>query len=299
MISRRWTSGLIAAVLLAAGSQPVMAGDGWYLGMDLGLAIAPGLTTQGSANDVGTKCDRFLNPALAEVTTECNTLPPLTRFSSDIDAGVGLLSGASIGRRIGAVRLEAEYVYHSTTHDDRANAQAGDGGTIAKLNQELALVEEGLDDVMAHSIFANLYYDLPTPSKWTPYLGAGIGISSVTLDYFNRWTRRSNPDAITTFTDPILRNRLAGTTSVLQAKLSDTVLGYQVMAGMDYWLHELVTIGLKARYTDFAAFQTRQTWDQVRSHPSAGGPGGPLTWSTVQTNDLQFFGGSLSVKYHF
>ena len=179
MISRRWTSGLIATVLLAAGSQPVMAGDGWYLGMDLGLAIAPGLTTQGSANDVGTKCDRFLNPALAEVTTECNTLPPLTRFSSDIDAGVGLLSGASIGRRIGAVRLEAEYVYHSTTHDDRANAQAGDGGTIAKLNQELALVEEGLDDVMAHSIFANLYYDLPTPSKWTPYLGAGIGIGLI------------------------------------------------------------------------------------------------------------------------
>ena len=37
----------------------------------------------------------------------------------------------------------------------------------------------------AHQIFANLYYDFPNESPWTPYVGGGLGVASTTLHYAN------------------------------------------------------------------------------------------------------------------
>lgn len=52
-------------VLLALGlvfsSGQVWAKDGLYIGMDLGIAVAPGMDVSSSDNDVGTTCDGFIN----------------------------------------------------------------------------------------------------------------------------------------------------------------------------------------------------------------------------------------------
>ena len=45
----------------------------------------------------------------------------------------------------------------------------------------------------AHQIFANLYYDFPNESPWTPYVGGGLGVVSTTLNYANQFIRK--PDA--------------------------------------------------------------------------------------------------------
>ena len=281
-------------------SGHVLASDGVYLGMDLGMAIAPGLHIAGSSNDWGTKCDAFLNPDRIEVTNECDIQPPPSAWMDDIDGGVGILSGLTLGYRWGNFRGEGEYFYRTTTHDDRSGTRIGDDATLlGKLDQELDVAEGGVDDVMSHNAFANLYYDIPTTSKFTPYVGVGVGIAHVALDYFSRWKRNPNAAAITTFADPTLRERLAGTTSIGAAKLTDTLLGYQALAGVDYRVSDQVTLGIKIRWADFGEFSAKEEWDQLRSHDSTIRPGSERIWYSARTDDIQFFGASLNLKYHF
>ena len=46
------------------------------------------------------------------------------------------------------------------------------------------------------------------------------------LDYMSVWKRNDDPRRITTFEDPTLRAKLAGTTTIGDARLVDVVLGY-------------------------------------------------------------------------
>ncbi len=93
--------------------------------------------------------------------------------------------------------------------------------------------------------------------------------------YFKKWTRHHDPEEISTFDDTTatdeqkntLHRRLAGTTTISRAKLSDTLFGYQAVAGVDYQVSEPVTIGLKFRRADFGEFESDpREWDQLRRH---------------------------------
>ena len=298
---------------LVFSSGPVMAKDGFYVGMDLGVAVAPGLDVNSSDNDVGTPCDGFINNdgsgGYLVIPEDCN--PPPSAWSNAFDGGSGILAGASLGYRMGSFRVEGEYFYRGTTYDDRdlaGGATVSDDVTQDKVAQELAFIEGGVDDVLSHNFFANLYYDYRSDSKFTPYVGVGVGFSRVSLDYFNKWTRNHDPEAISTFDDftatdaqkDLLHRRLAGTTSIARAKLSDTLFGYQIVAGVDYQVSEPVSIGLKFRWADFGEFESDpREWDQLRSHESARRPGGARVQYTAMTDDIQFWGVSLNMKYQF
>ena len=302
---------LIMALVVSA--RPVLAKDGFYLGMDLGVAVAPDLDVNSSDNDVGTKCDGFINNdgsgGYLVPPEDCN--PPPSAWSNAFDGGSGILAGAALGYRMGSFRGEAEYFYRGTTYDSRDIAGGGavsDDVTQDKVAQELALIEGGVDDVLSHNFFANLYYDYRSDSKFTPYVGFGVGLARVSLDYFNKWTRNHDPAAISTFNDTAatdeqkdaLHRRLAGTTSIARAKLSDTLFGYQVLAGVDYQVSEPVSIGLKFRWADFGEFESDPTeWNQLRSHDSARSPGGARVQYKVMTDDIQFWGVSFNMKYQF
>ena len=304
---------LVMALVVSAG--PVWAKDGLYIGMDLGIAVAPGMDVNSSDNDVGTTCDGFINNdgsgGYLVTSTESNCNPPPSAWSNEFDGGSGFLAGVALGYRLGSFRVEGEYFYRGTTYDGRDVAGGGsvsDDVTQDKVAQELAFIEGGVDDVLSHNFFANLYYDYRSDSKFTPYLGVGVGFSRVSLDYFNKWTRNHDPDEISTFKDTtatdeqkeMLHRRLAGTTSIARAKLSDTLFGYQLIAGVDYQVSEPVTIGLKFRWADFGEFESDpREWNQLRSHESARSPGGARVQYTVMTEDIQFWGVSLNMKYQF
>ena len=212
---------------------------------------------------------------------------------------VAALAGIALGYRWGNLRGEGEYLHRTTTRDDRDSGQdVSDEVTLAKLEQELEIVEGRIDDVLSHNVFANLYYDVASDSRFTPYLGIGGGSAYVSLDYFGRFKRNDKPGFITTFTDRDLNETIAGRTTIGEAKLSDTLLGYQVLAGVDYRVSDPFTVGLKVRWADFGKFEDGREWDHLRSHDSRVGRGHRVLYTMV-TDDIQFWAISFSTRYQF
>ena len=295
----RLTCWMIVAVLLGA-SGPAAAQTGPYIQMDLGLAVAPPLAARGSNNDWGTKCDLVLNPRGLEVGGECDAAPPRAAWLNELGGASGIRTGFAVGYDWGAVRLEAEYFHRVAAYNERTDTGTETAVILAKREQEISLAVGGVDDLRSHGVFANVYYDFgPETSSWTPYVGAGIGMERATLDYFSLWKRNHDPERIATFVDPLLRAALAGTTSVAEARLTDSLPGYQLLAGVDYRLAEPVTLGVKFRWADFGEFESEpRPWNQLRSHESDIGRGEPILYR-VTTDDTRFWGVSLSLKYAF
>ncbi len=291
---------LVGVVFLLAPGQ-VLAGDGVYLGMDLGVSLAPGPDTATLDNDYPTICDEFINPGDQDVST----CPSGESWTNAFDGGVGVLSGVAMGYRYGNYRFEGEYFYRGTSYN-RESEPVFSGATLLKDSQEISESVEAIGDVLSHNFFANLYYDFTSDSKWTPYLGAGVGLALVSVDYSNRFTRSSDPVNIKTFGDTVndRNRRLAGTTTVASDRLSDTLFGWQAMAGVDYQVSEPVTIGLKLRWAEFGEFEDGAEYRQLRSHdstnsPDASDPRSARVRYSFTTDDIKFWGASLNMKYQF
>ena len=286
-------------------------GQGWIvLGMDLGIAVTPGMDVNSSDNDVGTTCDGFINNdgsgGYLVTSTESNCNPPPSAWSNEFDGGSGFLAGVALGYRLGSFRVEGEYFYRGTTYDGRDVAGGGsvsDDVTQDKVAQELAFIEGGVDDVLSHNFFANLYYDYRSDSKFTPYLGVGIGLARVSVAYRTRWQCSTDLEDIEVF-DPgqgeALNQELVGVLTYDRARMSDTLFGYQALAGMDYQVSEPLTIGLKFRYAMFGEFEDQSDYTKLRGHdPLVGNPATQPATYYIRTNDIQFWGVSLNMKYQF
>ena len=108
-----------------------------------------------------------------------------------------------------------------------------------------------------------------------------------------------DPERIATFADPLLRAKLAGTTTIGQARLTDVTAGYQLLAGVDYRLRDPITVGVKLRWAAFSEFESEpMPWNQLWSHESSVGRGDAVLCQ-VTTDDSKFWGVSFSLKYRF
>ena len=293
--------GCVAVVtVLTAGAAEVRGQTGPYIQMDLGTSVAPPLTVHGSDNDWGTKCDLIINPLGVEAAGECDAAPPLTSWTNEFDGGAGIRSGVALGYDWGAVRLEVEYFHRVATHDDQSDIDIFDDVTLDKRDQEIELAVGGVDDRRSHAGFVNAYYDLgPASASWTPYVGAGFGVERASLDYRSVWKRNDDPERISTFVDPFLRARIAGTTTIGDARLTDVVAGYQLLAGANRRFGERVMLGMKFRWAGFGEFASEPLpWNQLRSHESSVGRGEEILYR-MTTDDSRFWGVSLSLTYHF
>ncbi len=293
--------GFVAVVAaLTASASEVRGQTGPYIQMDLGATVAPPLTVHGSDNDWGTKCDLIINPLGVEAAGECDAVPPLTSWTNEFDGGAGIRAGVALGYDWGAVRLEGEYFHRVTTYGHESDINIFDDVTLDKREQEIELAVGGVDDWRSHGGFVNAYYDFgPASASWTPYVGAGFGLERATLDYVSVWKRNDDPERISTFADPLLRARIAGTTTIGDARLTDVMAGYQLLAGVDYRLSEPVTLGAKFRWADFGEFVSEPLpWNQLRSHESSVGRGETILYQ-MATDASRFWGVSLSLKYRF
>lgn len=133
------------SVLLAAaviGAPATQAAEGPYFG------IAGGLNFQNSA--VWTTGGSF----------------------NDFNFDDGLAVIANGGYKFGSgLRLEGELGYRSNDADGRTVTVTGPTATVNATGK-----------VSARSAMANLIYDIDTGSKFTPYLGVGLGIASIKAD---------------------------------------------------------------------------------------------------------------------
>ncbi len=304
---------VVTALVISSGQ--VLAKNRFYMGMDLAIAVAPGMEVNASDNDQGAACDRAHNPnprSTCLLTKEEAENHSGDKWASDLEGGTGVLAGVALGYRLGSFRVEGEYFYRSTTHDDMDQDTRLDDDSTATDSDELAALEFGVGDVLSHNFFANLYYDYYSDSKFTPYVGFGVGFVQISLDYFGRFQRSSDPDDISTFKNSDgskctetecleLNRKLAGATTIGRGKLLDTLLGYQAIAGVDYQVSEPVSIGLKFRWADFGEFESDpREWEQLRNHDSVLDPSGTLRVRyKAMTNDIQFWGVSLNMKYQF
>lgn len=283
-------------------SGPVAADDGLYLGLELGASFSESMDVWGSANDVATTCDEFF-VVRTPATPGCD-VPP-SSWVNTIDGAGGVFAGAQLGMRRGNWRFEGEYFFRSTGYDDINPVRVNDAVLVGKLDQEIELAVAGVNDYSSHNLFVNVHYDFRSESRFTPYVGLGLGYGSVSMDYFQTWKRNDDPRYITTFpnnpdgTISDLNRRLAGTTSIGDDELKDTLFGYQVLAGVDYAVSDSFSMGLKLRKTWFNEFLDTAEYRQLRSHDSARGPGGARVEYFARTEDIGAWGLSLNSIYAF
>lgn len=267
-----------------------------YVRTNPGITIVPGIEVSGTDNDTSTKCDLLTNPTLAE-TTEC-TMPPPGAWSADVGRGSGFSSAVAVGQRWDYLRIEGEYIFRTATYGDHTAVRIGDEITLAKSDQELEALDHYVDDLVSHCFFLNVYYDFPVASAIGVYVGAGAGFSRTSMDYFARWKRNDDPAYISTFEDPVLKARLAGTTSIAKSKLWDTLTGYQARAGMNYTVNQNLAFGVDLRVARFSRFEAEDRYIQIRSHESSVGRGFDVLYG-VSSGDLSSVGIGIHMSYQF
>lgn len=293
---RRQTA-TVAIVIAFALPASAAAQEGTYFELAFGAVVAPGMRVTGTDNDVGTKCDLIINPTGAETNGECDTQPPPTDWYNEVGGARGILAGLTAGYAARRFRLEVEYLYRSAAYNARAPTVIGDVVTLDKAEQELEVADGGVGDVTGHHWFANVYYHIAPGSRLRPHIGVGTGWARMSLDYFSRWKRNDDPDAITTFVDPVLRAKIAGTTTIGEGRLSDSMFGYQLLAGADVVVTDDVALAVKVRRADFGEFGSGgHEWLQLRSHDSTVGPGHRVFYA-VSTGDTSFWTVSFSMRY--
>lgn len=153
-------------------------------------------------------------------------------FLEDAEAGSTTYQYDTGGMGLGALgyqfgngfRVEGEVAYRASGISGSTN-----GGASGETN--------------AASLMANAFYDIRTGTKFTPYVGAGIGGAVVTFD---------------NVTIPGSSNRIDD---------SDLVLAYQAMAGVAYQLDHNLKLDVGYRYlgTESPRFQT-VNGSEVGSH---------------------------------
>lgn len=308
---------LITACVLAmlAVQAPVQAA-GLYISGDFGMNFGASLDSNGASNDRASVCDEYINPQYASVTDDGQgkscTAPGRglgdgwdNGFSSD----EGPLFALALGYRIpdSAFRTEIEYFYRDTDYDETAPIPSAVGVNRDKIAQETVTATDRIGSFVSHNLFANVYLDFAGTGALTPYVGAGVGLGFAEVDYGSVWARNPDPGAIRTGAGlpnvDEIRQNLAGTTSVADEELTDTLFGYQLIAGLDYMLTDHLSAGLKARWVRFEDFRDSDiVWDPLRSHPPyirKSGADREKVDGVFKLRDVELWAVSLTLKYLF
>ena len=168
------------------------------------------------------------------------------------------------------------------------------GGKIPEVS-EIDPPSEHISDFSAHQFFVNAYYDFLNDSRWTPYVGAGVGWARTSLDYEARFLRKTIAQGYPADKPPAA----AGTLSLLDTGFTDTLFGFQFLGGLDYALTNKVSIGMKARWASFQDLEGDTVWNLIRSHRPVRADGRTPFDSKLTFSDIQYWALSVGLKYAF
>ncbi|MDE0145130.1 MAG: outer membrane beta-barrel protein [Nitrospira sp.] len=297
---------MMVILLPIADVEASDARRGFYFGADVGISVPNDLESTRTNNGIGTNCDQWLegdtlnDGTMVPLPLEQCSPSALPKRATKFDLGTGLLAGVNLGYAFHDFRLEAEYFRREQSGERSALNVPGD-----PKQAEFVERSEKISDFRADNFFANVYYDFHhvLSPNLTPYVGVGLGVMHVQMDYSGASIRTNNRDTL----QALGRNRhAAGLATLADEVLSDTLFGYQWIAGLDYAWSERFSTGLKFRYGDtFSDFEDgNNAWKTLRGHASTVGPPGtpgaalPIRYD-IEAKDLSFFGISLNFKYFF
>ena len=323
---RRIFSLLIFAAAGAFAPGLAQADTGFYIGSDIGGNFANGVDFEGASNDGASHCDGYLNPGLSGCDDQSIPASFIPDWNSIFDGGEGILFGVTVGYSLSdqypssflrGFRPELEYFYRESKYDQTIKIGSASGTTLDKINRgEFDRgPHERLGSITSHNLFGNLFYDFINKSRFTPYVGLGGGVGFTEADWSSNWTRTLDKDNLRdglrhdgrsdlADSDVYIQN-LAGSSSIAHTMLEDTIYGFQVLFGLDYAFTEALSVGLKGRWVKYGSFSDNLAWDPLRSHApynrvdAGGNPSGPMIEGSMTTSDIEFFGISVGLKYHF
>ena len=298
----------LRAIALAGCLSASWAGaDGFYLSGDLGLQLAPSLLLRSGDNDRASRCDEFINPQFAQLegcTNPDRGEGAVDAWMSSFDSVRSALAGTAIGYRIGnRFRVELALSGRNANYEESTPILDLDGIAFTrKFGSELPQASERVGSVRSVDAFANAYFMMPNASRFTPYVGIGVGFGKARMQYAALWQRSADPNTVDSArglpNEDEVRRNLAGTASRAGGTLRDTLRGYQLLAGVEHALNERLALALQGRWTKLSAFEDGGSYGELRSHVSNLRRDGsePVVYR-VRTKDTGFASVALRLVY--
>ena len=283
-----------------------------YVGASIGGHVTPDVTVKSRSDDRSSVCDEYINPRAL-------TVPGCTdpnRGAGDgwrapFDGDTGISAELELGWRFSERwRVSGIYGYSSTGFDQTVSSTDATGVDFDKIGNELSVGEETLGTVSSHEFFIVGFRDWPNRTlfgtRWTPHIGAGVGVSQIRMDFSWLWARSMDPNDIEAGAglpnvDEIRRN-LAGTASVGRRTIRDVTFGYVLVAGAERALSDRLSLGVKAQWKRPGAFSVFRSGsyagELLRSHSPnlrLDGSEPVSTWS--RTKDTDRFSIMLTMRF--
>lgn len=200
------------------------------MGMGVARAEEPS-PAQPTSEAIGFYATLGLGAAFPQDVTGSTTVFGID-VSGNYKLGGGLAAEVGAGYDFGLVRTELTYLYNHATLNSL---------NVSVLNQSVS-ASIGDGGVNTNSVLASVYLDIPTNSRWVPYIGGGLGYTNVAWGSYTATALGS---------------------SVSQAAGSQGVFGYQGKVGVSYLASKSTDVFIEGTYQGFVGF----TVDSVNYDP--------------------------------
>jgi opacity protein-like surface antigen len=158
--------------------------------------------------------------------------------TGQINHGSGVAVEGGVGYSFGnQLRAELTYLFNTTALGNQVYSGTITGPGIPGGSDSFSGNADITGRTYRNSVLASLYYDIPTKSRWVPYVGAGLG-----------WTNVSVSSMTYNYDVTILSNGARQTGSDTISGGNGNALGYQAKIGVSYIVSKSTDLFVEGNY---------------------------------------------------